>query len=70
MRGVWSMDTIGPLSRTVEDAAITLQTIAGYDPKDSYTWKVPVPNYRQALDGHIRGMKVGVIRELLDDQSL
>ncbi len=64
MRGVWSMDTIGPISRTVEDAAITLQAIAGHDPKDPYSWNSPVPDYRAALDGNIRGLKVGVVREL------
>jgi aspartyl-tRNA(Asn)/glutamyl-tRNA(Gln) amidotransferase subunit A len=63
--GSWSMDTIGPISRTVEDCALTLQTIAGYDPKDPYTWNSPVPDYRRALDGNIRGVKVGVVRELL-----
>ncbi len=65
MRGVWSMDTIGPISRTVEDCAVTLQAIAGHDPKDPYTWNVPVPDYRKALDGDVRGMRVGVVRELL-----
>ena len=65
MRGVWSMDTIGPISRTVEDAAITLSAIAGYDPKDPTTWNTPVPDYRQALDGDIRGLRVGIVSELL-----
>ena len=65
MRGVWSMDTIGPISRTVEDAAITLSAIAGHDPKDPTTWNTPVPDYRQALDGDIKGRRVGVVRELL-----
>ena len=63
--GVWSMDTIGPISRTVEDCAVTLQAIAGYDPKDPYTWNRSVPDYRSALDGDIRGVKAGVITELL-----
>jgi aspartyl-tRNA(Asn)/glutamyl-tRNA(Gln) amidotransferase subunit A len=63
MRGVWSMDTVGPISRTVEDAAITLGAIAGYDPKDPYTWKTPVPDYRQALDGDLTGLRVGIITE-------
>ncbi len=66
MRGNWSMDTVGPMSKTVEDAAITLGAIAGYDPKDPYTWNVPVPDYRRALDGNIRGMKVGVIQEKIN----
>src|ERR687888_1352534 len=65
MRGVWSMDTVGPISRTVEDAAITLEAIAGYDPKDPYTWKTPVPDYRQALDGNLTGLRVGIITEQL-----
>ena len=65
MRGVWSMDTIGPISRTVEDAAITLSAIAGYDPNDPTTWNTPVPDYRQALDGNIRGLRVGIVTELL-----
>ena len=55
MRGVWSMDTIGPISRTVEDAAITLGAIAGYDPKGPTTWDTPVPDYRRALNGDIKG---------------
>jgi aspartyl-tRNA(Asn)/glutamyl-tRNA(Gln) amidotransferase subunit A len=63
--GSWSMDTIGPISRTVEDCALTLQTIAGYDPKDPYTWNSPVPDYLRALDGNIRGVKVGVVQELM-----
>ena len=67
MRGVWTMDTVGPISRTVEDAAITLGAIAGHDPKDQYTWTAPVPDYRRALDGNIRGLRVGVITEQLDN---
>lgn len=63
--GMWSMDTIGPLSRTVEDCALTLQAIAGYDPQDPYTWDVPVPDYREALDGNLSGKRIGVIKELL-----
>ena len=57
------MDTVGPISRTVEDAAITLGAIAGHDPKDPYTWDRPVPDYRQALTGDISGVRVGVIKE-------
>ena len=61
----WSMDQVGPISRTVEDAAITLGAIAGYDPKDPYTWNTPVPDYRSALDGDLAGVRVGMIHELL-----
>ena len=66
----WSFDTIGPISRTVEDCAITIGGIAGYDPKDPYTHQGPVPDYRAALTGDIRGLKVGVVRELLDPEEL
>ena len=59
----WSMDTAGPISRTVADCALTLQAIAGYDPNDPYTWEDPVPDYAAGLDGEIRGLKVGVVKE-------
>jgi aspartyl-tRNA(Asn)/glutamyl-tRNA(Gln) amidotransferase subunit A len=68
--GSWSMDTVGPISRSVEDAAITIQAIAGYDPKDVYSWNVPVPDYRQALTGDIQGIKLGVIQERMDSPNL
>jgi len=66
MRGVWSMDTVGPISRTVEDAAITLGAIAGHDPKDRYSSTAPVPDYRQALGGDLKGLKIGVITEFME----
>ena len=66
-RGIWSMDTAGPISRTVEDAAITLAAIAGHDPQDPYSWNAPVPDYRVALDGSVRGLRVGLITEHLRD---
>ena len=59
----WSMDTAGPISRTVADCAITLEAIAGHDPKDPYTWNAPVPDYRAGLTGDIRGLRIGVVRE-------
>ena len=68
--GVWSMDAVGPISRTVEDCAMTLKAIAGHDPKDPYTWDLPVPDYRQALDGDIRGVKVGVVNEMLNSDAV
>ncbi len=64
---IWSMDTGGPISRTVEDCAMTLGAIAGYDAKDPYTWNVPVPDYGQSLNGSITGVKVGVIREWVEN---
>ena len=68
--GSWSMDTVGPISRSVEDAAITIQAIAGYDTKDTYSWDVPVPDYRRALTGDIQGIKMGVIQERMDSPNL
>ena len=68
--GSWSMDTVGPISRSVEDAAITIQAIAGYDTKDTYSWRVPVPDYRSALTGDIQGIKMGVIQERMDSPNL
>jgi aspartyl-tRNA(Asn)/glutamyl-tRNA(Gln) amidotransferase subunit A len=64
------MDTIGPISRTVEDAAITLSAIAGYDPKDPTTWNSPAPDYRQALDGDIKGRRLGIVTELLHSDTV
>ena len=59
----WSMDTAGPISRTVTDCAHTLAAIAGHDPSDPQTWDVPVPDYAAALDGNIRGLKLGIVTE-------
>ena len=70
MGGSWSMDTVGPISRTVEDAAITFQAIAGHDPKDPYTQDVPVPDYRAALTGDIRDLRVGVVAERINAPNL
>ena len=70
MGGSWSMDIVGPISRTVEDAAITFQAIAGHDPKDPYSRDVPVPDYRAALTGDISGLRVGVIADRMDAPNL
>ena len=59
----WSMDTAGPISRTVSDCAMTLEAIAGYDPNDPYTSAAPVPAYQANLTQDIRGLKVGVVKE-------
>ena len=58
-----SLDHIGPLARTVKDAAIVLRTIAGRDPVDSTSADVPVPNYVAELEKPIRGLKIGVAKE-------
>ena len=67
-----TFDHVGPLARTVEDAAILLGAIAGYDPADALTVAVPVPDYRAALRDQVTGVRVGVPRStlwaLLDDE--
>jgi aspartyl-tRNA(Asn)/glutamyl-tRNA(Gln) amidotransferase subunit A len=68
--GLWSMDAIGPISRTVEDCAMTLRAIAGQDPKDSYTSSRPVPDYVKELGADIKGLRVGILKELLDDEAV
>jgi aspartyl-tRNA(Asn)/glutamyl-tRNA(Gln) amidotransferase subunit A len=65
MPGVRSMDTVGPLGRTVEDCAITLAAIAGHDPKDRVSSNEPVPDYQAALTGDIKGLRVGIVRDLV-----
>jgi aspartyl-tRNA(Asn)/glutamyl-tRNA(Gln) amidotransferase subunit A len=62
-----SLDQIGPLTRTVEDAARILQVIAGHDPADSTSLDVPVPDYLADLDAGVRGMRLGVPREYFGD---
>lgn len=58
-----SLDQAGPMTRTVTDAAIMLRSMAGFDPKDSTSVDLPVPDYRAALTGDIRGLRVGIPRE-------
>ncbi|MBW4541135.1 MAG: Asp-tRNA(Asn)/Glu-tRNA(Gln) amidotransferase subunit GatA [Myxacorys chilensis ATA2-1-KO14] len=58
-----SLDQIGPFGRSVEDSAILLSAIAGYDPKDSTSLKVEIPDYTQFLIPDLKGKKVGIITE-------
>lgn len=58
-----SLDQIGPFGRSVEDAAILMQAIAGYDPKDSTSLQVDIPDYTQSLKTDLKGLKIGVITE-------
>ena len=59
----WQFDHPGPIARTVEDAAIMLQAIAGYDPADFATVPVAVPDYRANLGQGVAGLRIGVPRE-------
>jgi aspartyl-tRNA(Asn)/glutamyl-tRNA(Gln) amidotransferase subunit A len=60
----WTADTIGPLTRTVEDNAIFLQAIAGHDELDPLTSTRAVPDYRGQLKPDLKGLRLGVVREM------
>jgi aspartyl-tRNA(Asn)/glutamyl-tRNA(Gln) amidotransferase subunit A len=59
----WSLDHVGPITRTVEDAALVLNAIAGYDPKDSGSANVKAPDFTHRLDEDLKGIRIGVPRE-------
>ena len=59
-----SLDHAGPITRTVRDAALMLNVIAGHDPNDATSSREPVPDYTSRLGGDLKGMRIGVIREL------
>lgn len=59
-----SLDQIGPFARCVEDAALLLEAISGYDTNDSTSLNLEVPKYSAALKKDIKGLKIGVIKEL------
>ncbi len=62
----WSLDHPGPMVRTVEDAAITMNVIAGHDPKDVASAKVEIPDYTTALTGDVKGLRIGMPKEYFD----
>ena len=62
-----SLDQIGPFSRTVADAALAMNVIAGADPHDATSAATAVPDYTAALTGDIRGLKVGVPRAFVSE---
>jgi aspartyl-tRNA(Asn)/glutamyl-tRNA(Gln) amidotransferase subunit A len=65
----WSLDHAGPLTRTVRDTAIVLQAIAGHDARDASSAAAVPPDYLGALDGDLRGLRVGVPREYFFERS-
>ncbi|MFN3461129.1 MAG: Asp-tRNA(Asn)/Glu-tRNA(Gln) amidotransferase subunit GatA [Oceanibaculum sp.] len=58
-----SLDQAGPMTRSVTDAAIMLGVMAGHDPKDSTSVDIAVPDYRAALEGSVKGLRVGIPKE-------
>ncbi|MFN3991538.1 MAG: Asp-tRNA(Asn)/Glu-tRNA(Gln) amidotransferase subunit GatA [Tabrizicola flagellatus] len=58
-----SLDQAGPMTKSVRDAAIMLQAMAGHDPKDSTSADIPVPDFEAALTGDIRGKVIGIPKE-------
>jgi aspartyl-tRNA(Asn)/glutamyl-tRNA(Gln) amidotransferase subunit A len=66
--GWWSMNHVGPMCRSVADAALLLSTIAGYDPRDSTSIEAPIPDYSAALRANVSALRLGVPRAVFYDQ--
>ena len=66
----WFMDAAAPMSKTVEDCALVLGAIAGYDSHDPFTSRRPVPDYTVQLSQPLRGIRVGIIRELHEHNDM
>ena len=66
LAGSWSLDIAGPLTRTVEDCALVMNAIAGYDNLDPTSANVPVPDFTGSLGKGVHGLKVGYIQEMMD----
>jgi len=62
----WTLDHCGPLSRSVEDSAITLGILAGYDPADPASADVPVANYLPDLNKGVSGLRIGIPRAFFE----
>ena len=63
----WSLDHVGPLTKSVEDAAIMLAAIAGPDPMDPSSSSRPIPDYRKDMRASIRGLRLGVARQYFSE---
>jgi aspartyl-tRNA(Asn)/glutamyl-tRNA(Gln) amidotransferase subunit A len=66
--GWWSMNHVGPMCRSVADAALLLSAIAGYDPRDSTSVEAPIPNYTAALRAKVSALRLGVPRAVFYDK--
>jgi aspartyl-tRNA(Asn)/glutamyl-tRNA(Gln) amidotransferase subunit A len=65
----WSLDHCGPMTRVVEDAAYMLQAVAGHDPRDLASSRMPVPDYGAALTQNVKRLALGVPRAYLEECS-
>ena len=65
----WSLDTVGILVRSVEDAAVMLQAMAGYDSRDPGSHDAPVPDYLEEMDSANRPPRIGIVRQFFFDNS-
>lgn len=65
----WSLDTMGTFTRTVEDAALLLNVLAGHDPNDASTSDLPVPDYARALASRITPPRIGLLRQFFYDRA-
>jgi aspartyl-tRNA(Asn)/glutamyl-tRNA(Gln) amidotransferase subunit A len=61
-----SLDHAGPITRSVRDAAMMLQVIAGYDPNDPTSSREPVPNFTSAIGRSLKGTRIGVVKQLME----
>jgi aspartyl-tRNA(Asn)/glutamyl-tRNA(Gln) amidotransferase subunit A len=59
----WSMDHVGPMARTVEDAALALTAMAGFDPNDPASADVPAPDFTAGIGEGVAGLRIGVVRD-------
>ena len=66
--GWWSMNHVGPMCRSVADAALLLSAIAGYDPSDTTSVRVPIPDYTGALRARISTLRLGIPRAVFYDK--
>ena len=63
----WTLDHLGPMTRTVEDAALMLSVIAGYDAGDRTTSSQAVPDFRAGLEDNVKGLRIGVLEDTFED---
>jgi aspartyl-tRNA(Asn)/glutamyl-tRNA(Gln) amidotransferase subunit A len=63
----WSLDHLGPMTRTVKDAALLLQVIAGYDAQDTTSIDVPVPDFAATIVATTSSLRLGILRDHFDD---